>query len=516
MIQYPLRSLRVQILLGMAASILFMFVFCTLSLHFVLRHHIYEQFFAELHDRARTLSKYVEYSEEKLSFEWAHYDQRSTMSANTRDGLGCLFKVWNAPGKVLAQVNIFDDFELMPGYGNDAMPGDLPHFKRLVLPDGSEAYEVSFRFDPVREDQLPVPSPPPAMGITVVRRTTSVDQTMWRTDTTLLCATTATMLISLVGMWLLIHWGLKPLEPVLVQLKAIGAGDLSQRVDPGKLPYELVSLIRTVNDLLAALEIKVARERRFVSNAAHELRNPITAVRANLEVGLLNSDNPQVREEVGRSCLDAAIHLQMMCERLLSLAGLQQDNIALELQAVDVGELVESIEEGMEVSDEGEDEAVHFQWQSCRGQMVQTDPVLLTVILSNLMRNAAAYGKQGEPVFLDCQSDATHLSIRVSNVIGQDQPLDLEQVMEPFWRGEESRTLGQGHLGLGLAIAQSAAEQLHGSLTCVVKPVGKPADKPVDGVASADADSANAQRVFIATLILPRQWPNGNGVDVGR
>src|SRR5690606_2070848 len=143
----------------------------------------------------------------------------------------------------------------------------------------------------------------------------TAEQTISRLDTTLLWVASVSMLLSIAGMWLLIHFGLKPLEPVLAQLKAIGEGDLSQRVNHSKLPAELVAIIQTVNDLLAALEIKVARERRFVANAAHELRNPITAVRANLEVGLLNNDDPQVRLEVGKSCLEAATHLQIVCER---------------------------------------------------------------------------------------------------------------------------------------------------------------------------------------------------------
>lgn len=490
MIRPNFRSLRLQIILGMAASIVMMFIFSTLALHFVLHHHIYDQFFSELDDRARTLGKYTEYEHGELSFEWAHYDARSTMLPTLEDGAGCLFKVWRRPGEVLAEKNIFDTLDLQPDYGPDARPGDPPQFKHVILPDGSEAYQVSFRFLAIHEDDEPVAGPMPEMGITVVRRTITVEQTMTQMDTTLLYVTTATMLLSIAGMWLLIHLGLKPLEPVLVQLKAIGEGDLSQRVKPGKLPAELVSMIQTVNDLLAALEIKVDRERRFVANAAHELRNPITAVRANLEVGLLNNDNPQVREEVGRSCLEAATHLQIVCERLLSLAGLQQDNISLELQDVDVRELVDSITDDLQEAALARN--ISFVWGRCDSSPVQTDPVLLNVILSNLLRNATAYASVSEPVMIRCVADESQMKISVSNLVSDDLPLDLEKVMEPFWRGEESRTLGHGHLGLGLTIANSAAEQLHGQVGCSVE---------------ASPDAVDSRRVFVATVTLPNKWP---------
>lgn len=499
MFPLALRSLRFQILVGMAASIVLMFIFSTLALHFVLRYHIYDQFYNDLGSRARTLAKYVEFEHGELSFEWAHYDAQSTMLPSVNDGTGCIFTVWRAPDEVMAEINIFENLHIRPDYDLTSKPGDPPRFKPITLPDGSQAWQVSFRFEAVREDSDPVIGSMPRLGITVVRRTVSVEQTMSQIDSTLVVVTTATMLLSMVGMWLLIRWGLAPLEPVLAQLKTIGTGDLSQRVDPGNLPREMVAIIRTLNDLLAALEIKVARERRFVANAAHELRNPITAVRANLEVALLNSDNPQLGEDVARSSLEAATHLQFVCERLLSLAGLQESNVSIELQDVDVAELVNSILDDM--ADPMREMGMSIVWTSNAAVAVQTDPVLLNVIFSNLLRNAIAYGKAGEPVYLAYEAADETVKFTVRNGVGDGQRLEMEKVMEPFWRGEESRSLGEGHLGLGLTIVQSAVDQLHGSMSCSLEATRS------DSREVEKRDAAVDRQIFVASITLPRQWP---------
>lgn len=506
MTRFTIHSLRTQIVLGMVASIVLMFVLSTLSLHFVLRHHIYNQFFTELHDRARTLGKYVEYDDGKVFFEWAHYDEQSNMQLNTDDGAGCIFKVWDAAGKEVAQVNIFKNFSLQSVDTLNLELDGPPRFKPIVLPDGSNAYEVSLRSraiyerdtdeDEDEEDKIiPSLADLPILNITAVRRTVSVEQTMFRMDATLLGATTATMVFSILGMLMLIAWGLRPLEPVMEQLKAIGSGDLSRRVNPGRLPRELVAIIQTVNDLLAALEIKVARERRFVANAAHELRNPITAVQANLEVGLLNKDDPELQEEVGQSCLEAAKHLQFVCERLLSLAGLQQDNIALELQQVDVVELVDSITDDLQETAAAK--GISFVWEHSDQASVQTDPVLLNVILSNLLRNAVSYAMAGQAVKLENETRDDEVRVTVTNLMADPRQLDLEKVMEPFWRGEESRSLGQGNLGLGLTIVQTALDQLHGKIQCTLEAADQTA---------ADETGDLSKQYFVATVTLPRLW----------
>ncbi len=475
-----IQSLRMQLLLGSILGTVLVFLLFGVVLHAILHQNIDDEFDKNLLKRARTIGNYVEFERGQLEFEWAHYDSQATMQPISTDGDGYLFHIWTADGQLFTRTEVFEAFDLLPPTADST----VPVFDTITLPDGSRARTVSFWFEAIAEDDEPPPPVLPTLGITVARRMTFVDSVLNRAALTLLCVMGAALMLSALGSVSLIHWSLQPLRPVIHQLQGVGAGNLNRRVNPGRLPRELVPLIDTINALLAGLESKVARERRFIADAAHELRNPISAVRANLEVGLLARASNETRTEMMRVCLDAAGQLQAVCERLLSLSGLQNENVKIELQQVDIVELIGSSLADLESS--ARLRGVVFDWDRQEGMSIETDPVLLSVILSNLLRNAAAYADAREPVRLSTRIEHGQVQLAIQNAIAPGHELDPLKAVEPFWRADKSRVMSEGHVGLGLTIAKTATERLHGRLTCHLR---------------------NAGRTFVVEVVLPATWP---------
>lgn len=475
-----IRSLRTQLLLGSILGTTIVFLLFGFVLHHILRENIDAEFDGNLLKRARTIGNYVEFERGSLEFEWAHYDPQITMQPTSMDGDGYLFRIWTADGKLFAKPTVFEAFDLPPPSAENAEPV----FGFTTLPDGSQARTVSFWFEAIAEDDEPAPQSLPMLGITVARRTTFIDSLMNRAKMLLASITVIALIISASGIAVLIHWSLRPLQPVIRQLQGLGIGDLSRRVDASGLPHELVPLISTINHLIADLEIKVARERRFVADAAHELRNPISAVRANLEAGLLDRVTDESRAEALQFCLDATARLQTVCERLLSLAGLQKKHIDIEIQNVDIVDLIES--SLIELESSIESRGISFEWDRKDNACAQTDPILLCVILSNLLRNTIAYADLRDSARISMQVDNGFVQLTIRNTIVPDNELDPLKAVEPFWRADKSRTMSEGHAGLGLTIAKAASERLHGHLTCRL---------------------TNGGNVFVVELLLPVIWP---------
>jgi len=115
--------------------------------------------------------------------------------------------------------------------------------------------------------------------------------------------------------WLVVGRALRPVEQIRGAVTAITSADPSQRVPEPGTDDEIGRLARTMNDMLARLDDSAARQRRFVADASHELRSPLTAIRTGLEVGLAHPDRAPWPQIAGR-----AVRQSQRLEQLIALA----------------------------------------------------------------------------------------------------------------------------------------------------------------------------------------------------
>lgn len=234
----------------------------------------------------------------------------------------------------------------------------------------------------------------------------------------------------------------QPLSQLAAAAERIGQGRSPEPL-PEVGPGEVVTLVRTFNQMAHQVKALLANRTILLAGIAHDLRTPITRMRLALEM-LPPSADPQMVGSMLRA-LDNMTHL--VNQSLEFSRGIEQRaSQAINLSEV-IGELVEDARRS------GGD----IRWRACRACMRQVSPTALRRILANLLENAVRYGG-GEPVELACVREGKRLTIKVADH-GPGIPADeLEAVFEPFYRVDKSRNSETGGSGLGLAIAKQLAD----------------------------------------------------------
>ena len=238
-------------------------------------------------------------------------------------------------------------------------------------------------------------------------------------------------------------------------------GDLSRRV-AGAGDDDVGQLAATLNRMLARLEAAFRRERRFISEASHELRTPITICRGNLEVMAARTSSEEVREGVALA-VDELHRMGRIVDDMVTLARadsgrfLRCETIPLRRFLADIGaKAVQLLDGRLSIIPARE------------GATLEGDPQRLTQALLNLLQNAAIHGRNGGPVVLRVSEDQEGWRFEVEDDGGGIALEPAENVFQPFSRGP---TQAPGS-GLGLAIVRTIAEA-HGGTAGVVNRPGE-------------------------------------------
>lgn len=259
----------------------------------------------------------------------------------------------------------------------------------------------------------------------------------------------AMLLIGSVLAWLLADRVLRPVQAVTTTARSISGGDLSRRI-PDAGHDEIGVLAATFNDMLTRLETAFESQRRFVSDAGHELRTPITVVRGHLE---LLEDDPDERAETLALVMDELDRMARMVNDMLTLAKWEQLDF-LSPEPVDVGVLTDDLLAKAGALGER-------RWRlDARGEgSIVADRQRLTQAVMQLAQNAVQHTGEGDEIALGTQvgGDGTRLWVRDT---GPGIPFEEQnRVFERFYRAD-ARRRSEG-AGLGLSIVQAIA-RAHG------------------------------------------------------
>lgn len=260
-------------------------------------------------------------------------------------------------------------------------------------------------------------------------------------------------------------WGaagtiLAPVRRLTDTARSISERDLSERI-PVTGNDEVGELARTFNGMLDRLESAFGMQRRFLNDASHELRTPITVIRGHLE--LVGSD-PEEQAEVRALVLDELDRMSRMVEDLLILARAERPGF-LQLESVDVDRLLhEVIAKCTGLGDR--------QWvlEAAPQATILADRHRLTQAVMNLAHNAVQHTKVGDLVAIGGSISEGHLSLWVSDSGPGVPPGERERIFERFARGRNGRR-GTGS-GLGLSIVRAIADAHGGSVTVRTAPAG--------------------------------------------
>jgi signal transduction histidine kinase len=269
------------------------------------------------------------------------------------------------------------------------------------------------------------------------------------------------VLIVLIGALLTValRRGLKPLDEAADGVAARSAVSLEPIAQAG-LPQEIHPLIRSINGLMHRLAEAFSAQRRFVADAAHELRSPVTALRLQLQLLERAKDEPAREHAVAQ--LKAGIERsQRLIEQLLSLSRVEPDGPAQAPQRLDLGELVRDVVGRHSAA--AEHKGVDLGADARDAIAVTGDRQQLEVLLDNLIGNAIRYTPAGGTVDVRAARIDGRPALQVVDNGPGISEVERERVFDRFYRGEGVQSDEQlSGSGLGLAIVQAIAQR-HGA-----------------------------------------------------
>lgn len=263
--------------------------------------------------------------------------------------------------------------------------------------------------------------------------------------------------------WVMAGRALRPVHAVSATARRLSQRNLYERIPAEGPRDEMRELAETFNDMLARLERAFQAQRRFAANAAHELRGPMTAQRALVDVATAapaaSADVRQLADAL-RGQLDRQ---ERLVDGLLALAASEHGTV--ETAPVPVDTLVRDHLADLQPEIAARGLTAHLALD----RVTSTgDPVLLDLLVGNLVRNAVQHNAAGGELWVTTRAGR----LTVENTGAEVSAARLAELVEPFRRGRRDRVSGAAGAGLGLAIVSAAAHAHGASLAIAPRPGG--------------------------------------------
>ncbi|MFC7842820.1 sensor histidine kinase [Streptomyces sp. NPDC057382] len=295
---------------------------------------------------------------------------------------------------------------------------------------------------------------------------TSAEKAVAAIDRFLLLGLPLCVVLVAVVAYLATRWALRPVEAIRRRTAEVTATNPRERVEIPDTRDEIAALAATINATLQRLDDAAAAQRRFVADASHELRSPLTTLLTSLEVGLTYPEQSDLTDTLATAARQTR-RLHALAEDLLLLARLDGTPALAAHTAVDLAALADTV--ATDYTPRLRD-GLTLHYQADGPAPVHGSPQQLERLLRNLLDNALRHARQRIEITVratDDQDPVTSMAVVLTvRDDGPGIPAEHEQrVFERFTRLDEARNRDHGGAGLGLAIAQEIAARHQATLT---------------------------------------------------
>ena len=274
----------------------------------------------------------------------------------------------------------------------------------------------------------------------------------------------AVLLISVL-LWIpLVRNITKPLGRMTLAAEEIAKGHFDVTIHEPRTD-EIGRLAKAINHMTSRLSAFVTGQRRFLGDVSHELGSPISRIQMGL--GILENRTTGENQIRVKDVLEDVDHLGQLVNELLAFSRAEINKKSVKLDIVSLQPLVEET-----IKRENIGNLTIFN-EIAPDIRVKAAPELLTRAVANLIRNAVKYAGNAGPVYISAEKQKDKIALIVRDAGPGVPETMLDQLFEPFFRPEASRTRDSGGVGLGLAIVKTCIETCQGTVcACNGKPNG--------------------------------------------
>jgi heavy metal sensor kinase len=276
------------------------------------------------------------------------------------------------------------------------------------------------------------------------------------------------VLVAGIGGYWLASRNLAPLQSMAEQARHITHSNLDTRLDAGTAAEELAVLAGSFNELLSRLDQSFDHMRRFVADASHELRTPISIIRGEADVALAHERSAEEYRQTLTIILDESRRLSRLVDDLLNLARADAGRVKLQVEEFYLNDLLgECCRSAQSLANA---RGVTLECRCREDVAFRGDEVLVRRMAMNLIDNAIRYTPNGGSVTASLEAGATSVEIRISDTGTGISADAAPHVFERFYRGDKARSRQDGGFGLGLAIVKWIAESHQGGVELESQP----------------------------------------------
>jgi len=300
----------------------------------------------------------------------------------------------------------------------------------------------------------------PFVKIAIAVNLKVIDREMSAIQNVFLISVPSTLLLMMLGAWLLSGSALKPIRHLTAIIRRVNAKGLNQRTSITDLDTEFVELVQVFNQMMERLERSFLQASRFSSDAAHELKTPLAILQGELELALQNAETGSPMQQTLSNLLNEVSRLSSITRKLLLLSIADAGKMTVQKVELNFSQILNEMVEDIEILAP----ELSLQIDILPNLKILGDRELLTQVVQNLINNAIKYNLPNGWIHIQTRLQSHSLLVTISNS-SQDIPSrDRDRLFDRFYRADPARNRGVEGFGLGLSLSREIAIAHNGNL----------------------------------------------------
>jgi signal transduction histidine kinase len=294
----------------------------------------------------------------------------------------------------------------------------------------------------------------------ISRSVTHIMKTLNNIKIVIFTATPIYILLATLSSLFLTSRALTPIDSITKTANLIEKGDLSKRIMTPKVNDEVGRLAKTFNRMIERIDNTFKKEKRFTSDASHELKTPISIISATAEEALNKDNKTRDHRKAFKTIINESKNISFLISQLLFLARSDEGKESLNLEKIDLALIAESVVS--QLKDKAEKKDIKISINLGQDFKLKADQTLITILFLNIIKNSIKYNKNSGFINISLfKKDNNAIIYFEDSGIGISKE-ELPYVFDRFYQVSKART-GKGS-GIGLAIVKEIIELHEGKI----------------------------------------------------